>query len=1006
MKKLKLLIILLFISGCFLSKLPVTARGSETISGEIQVLSNVSETEMKKYLEAFSKKYPDIKVTYECLADYESEIKTRLSNGTYGDVLFIPGFLPASQYSTHFSILGQYSVLSGKYNYLDISARAGDNIYGIPSYAYTTGILYNKDVFYYAGISEVPKTTNEFLSALSAIHERTDAIPFYTNYTSPWALQYWEHFPYIDMTGNPDYRYNLFVYEKNPYLEGSTHYQVYELLYEIVERGLCEENPLASDWEKSKQMLNNGEIASIVIGSWAVSQFKAAGTNEDSIAFMPFPHEINGMQYMTISTDYNYAINKNSKYPKAARAYVDFMLDESGYALDHETLSIVKTDPYPESYGSMENVVLLTTGQANNETYNIKQKLSKNLNMEDGSEAQRVIEAAKGYRKETFADIAKDWNSRWEASRPANMKITEREEVPALIDSVLSDSYSVSFSKTEQEFINNQASLTVGYSQNTAPFQYEKEGHFTGLSLDVCEIIQKTTGLSFTYVPFQNTEEMIVALQRGEIDMIAGLDSTMKYEQELKYSKEYSSQMNVIVQNKSIDVSALEHARFASVTGEKNSYSSTHDTELLQTHATFGDAIFAVNNDDADYTVTNYYTADYYIEELECENVSILPLSEPSKLCFAYAPNVDTRLISICNKCIYDIPDETIQMHLREHMKPAEKEITLERFIRSNPITCLMVVSCISILVVTAILLVYLEKSKSAKKQALDVKRYEILASMVDEYIVEYDHLTNTCYFDEKLQKKFGVAKKIQLSSLPAANTNIGIVLQHYNTALEEEKDCTELFRLTDASGTVNWYKLLFHTIYTKDHTPLTVIGKLCNMQKEVEEKEQIEDKAQRDALTGIYNRKGFDRRWTELCKTPEENLPVTIIVLDADDFKGVNDTLGHAGGDAVLQLIANSLTEIFKETSIICRYGGDEFMLCVYNQDADTVRTSLNKLVKSLDIDFVFQDKKRKISISVGAYHTSTLTEFEELFREADKSLYQTKEKGKNGYVLRTEHM
>lgn len=978
-------IFLLF--GCLISKLPVTTLGSEDISGEIQVFSNVADSEMKRYLDAFSKKYPNIKVDYQCLSDYENEIKTLLNNGAYGDVLFLPGFIQSSQYSTYFSVFGQYPALSEKYNYLDISGRAGDSIYGLPSSAYTTGILYNKDVFYYAGISETPKTIDEFLSALTAIKERTDAIPFYTNYTAQWALQSWEQFPYIDMTGNPDYRWNMFVYEKDPYLEGSTHYQVYELLYEIVERGLCEENPLASDWEKSKAMLNNGEIACLVIGSWAVSQFKEAGPNGDSIAFMPFPHEIDGMQYMTVSTDYSYAINKNSEYPEAARAYVDFMLDESGYALDHETISIVKTDPYPESYGNMENVLLLTTGPATNETYKAKQKLSTNLNMEDGSEAQRVIEAAKGYRTETFADITKDWNTRWEASRTPDIKVSEKEEVPALIDSVLSDSYSVSFSQTELEFIADKKSLTVGYSANTAPFQYEKEGSFTGLSLDVCEMVQSSTGLSFTYVPFQNTAEMILALQRGEIDMISGLDANADYEQDLKYSKEYSSQMNVIVQNKSVDISVLENA------------------ESQNDYATYAEAISAVNSGTADYTVMNYYTADYYIEEQECENVSILPLSELSKLCFAFAPNVDTRLISICNKCIYGIPDETIQMHLREYMKPIEKDITLERFIRSNPITCIIVISCIFVLVVTAILLVLLEKSKSAKKQALDVKRYEILASMVDEYILEYDYPTNTCYFDEKLQSKFGVEKNVPLSSPQANNPNVNIVIQYYNAAFTEEKDCTELFRLTDTTGTTNWYKLLFHIIYTEDRNPRTVIGKLCNMQKEVEEKQQIEDKAQRDALTGIYNRKGFDRRLTELYKHPEESLPMTIIVLDADDFKGVNDTLGHAGGDAVLQLISNSLTEIFQDNSIICRYGGDEFMLCVYGQDADTVRLSLNKLVTSLDIDFTFQNNTRKISISAGAYHTSVLTEFDELFQEADKSLYQTKEKGKNGYVLRTEH-
>ena len=152
MKKWKLLITILLMFGCLITKFPVAALGNEEISGEIQVISNVAEAEMRTSLKAFSKKYPNIKVDYQCLSDYEGEIKTLINNGTYGDVLFIPGYIQSTKYCTYFSALGQYQGLSEKYNYLDISARSGDVIYGIPSSAYTTGILYNKDVFYYAGV--------------------------------------------------------------------------------------------------------------------------------------------------------------------------------------------------------------------------------------------------------------------------------------------------------------------------------------------------------------------------------------------------------------------------------------------------------------------------------------------------------------------------------------------------------------------------------------------------------------------------------------------------------------------------------------------------------------------------------------------------------------------------------------------------------------------------------------------------------------------------------------
>lgn len=349
------------------SVMPVSAQ--QSVSGRLEIISNIGEEEMSKYLDGFLKKYPDVEIDYLSYGDYENSIKKRMESGDYGDVLFIPGFVQQEQLGTYFAPMGEYTQLTEKYLYLEMSQRVGKIVYGLPSYAYTAGILYNRDVFYQAGISELPRTMEEFLDALQNIKERTEAIPFFTNYMYPWALQVWENFPYIEMTGNPHYKDNLFIKEKDPFLKDSAHYQVYELLYDIVELGMSEEELKKYTWEQSKNMLVQGDVGCMVIGSWAVSQFKEAASDGEAIAFMPFPNEIDGKQYMTISTDYCYGISRNSDNPEAARAYIEYMLDESGYALDHENLSVVKTDPYPDSYGNMEDVILLCNTPASGSSY-------------------------------------------------------------------------------------------------------------------------------------------------------------------------------------------------------------------------------------------------------------------------------------------------------------------------------------------------------------------------------------------------------------------------------------------------------------------------------------------------------------------------------------------------------------------------------------------------------------------------------------------------------------
>ena len=513
---------------------------AEEIAGKLEILSNIEESMMQEYLEAFRKKYPAVDIQYQYYIDYENEVKARMESGDYGDVLFVPGFVNAKDYTNYFMPLGSYEELSDKYQYMESSKYVEQMVYGIPSSAYLSGIVYNKDVFYQAGISQPPKSIEEFYQALENIKERTDAIPFYTNYAADWPLQFWERFPYIEMTGNSDYAGNVFVNIKNPFSAGSTHYRVYKLLYDIVQGGLSESNPLMSDWELSKVWLNEGKIGCMAIGSWAVSQCKEAGENGDAIAFMPFPNEIDGRQYMSIFTDYNYAVSKNSQNKEAARAYIDFMLDESGYALNRETLSVVRTDPYPDSYGNMENVILLMNYPATGENYEKKLKLASKLNLEDNSETKRIIEAALQIRNESFDDIMVDWNKRWESSRTPDMTVSEI-QVNALLESVITDNYEVKFSQTEQQFIEEKQTIRVGYVRNIVPFQQEKEQQFYGVAQEICQIVQENTGLEMEYLSYDNTEQMVEALKRGEIEMIAGIDKNAGYQNEMLFSKEYVS---------------------------------------------------------------------------------------------------------------------------------------------------------------------------------------------------------------------------------------------------------------------------------------------------------------------------------------------------------------------------------------------------------------------------------------------------------------------------------
>ncbi len=92
-----------------------------------------------------------------------------------------------------------------------------DDVYGIPSMANVQGIVYNKAVFEAAGITEVPRTPDEFIEDLKLIKEKTDAIPLYTNFAAQWTMTAWDAYIGVGATGDPDFTLEGLAKGENPF---------------------------------------------------------------------------------------------------------------------------------------------------------------------------------------------------------------------------------------------------------------------------------------------------------------------------------------------------------------------------------------------------------------------------------------------------------------------------------------------------------------------------------------------------------------------------------------------------------------------------------------------------------------------------------------------------------------------------------------------------------------------------------------------------------------------
>lgn len=401
-----------------------SSSNDEGISGEITVITNrtdLVDTDFAEYKTAFEESHPGTTVNFEPITDYEGDVAIRMQTSDYGDVLMIPNTVKNTQFSTYFEPLGTVEELSGKYEAAYLNAKQSDGIvYGLPSLANAQGICYNKEVFANAGIDKLPVTPEEFLGDLKIIKDKGECEnPYYTNFAAGWTLTQWQDHAWGTCTADPDYHNNGMPNEQNPFEDGKSNYVVHKLLFDIVAEGLCEKDPTTTDWEASKGMLARGEIGCMVLGSWAIAQMKEAaekeGLSPDVIGYMPFPVNVNGKQYSTAGADYCYAININSSNKATARAWIDYMVDESGYALKQGSISIVKGDPFPDTLADFAEVEMIIDNPATPENEGKFDTLSSEseINLYAEPEKQRIVEAAMGSTKETFGDIMADWNTRW-----------------------------------------------------------------------------------------------------------------------------------------------------------------------------------------------------------------------------------------------------------------------------------------------------------------------------------------------------------------------------------------------------------------------------------------------------------------------------------------------------------------------------------------------------------------------------------------------------------------
>lgn len=231
-----------------------------------------------------------------------------------------------------------------------------------------------------------------------------------------------------------------------------------------------------------------------------------------------------------------------------------------------------------------------------------------------------------------------------------------------------------------------------------------------------------------------------------------------------------------------------------------------------------------------------------------------------------------------------------------------------------------------------------------------------------------------------------------------------GVSRQH--AMMRRRSDGTvEVSDLDSTNGTfVNGAQIRHFTLSDGDRIQIGSVTILkFSYQDSLEEQfqQQLYESATRDPLTQSYNRRAFDEQLEkDFSHAQRHNLPLSLVILDVDHFKRINDAHGHPAGDHVLQRLAATIMASLRTEDAFCRIGGEEFAVIMRDcteLEAMQLAERLRRLVASTQFVYGGQVMPVTISLGVASFSHSRHTRTGELVEESDRCLYEAKRRGRN---------
>jgi diguanylate cyclase (GGDEF)-like protein/PAS domain S-box-containing protein len=351
----------------------------------------------------------------------------------------------------------------------------------------------------------------------------------------------------------------------------------------------------------------------------------------------------------------------------------------------------------------------------------------------------------------------------------------------------------------------------------------------------------------------------------------------------------------------------------------------------------------------------------------------------------------------------HDLEDEEYQLLKRRYIK--EKETNKTTVLVINIGTALAFV-----IILMAIIFIFRDNearliAEESVKKSEDRLKIAIKGSKIGVW--DWDIVNNILVWDDRMYSLYGIKKEDFAGAYEAWQAGLhpddrARSHEEIQKALHDEKEFDTEFRVVWSDKSIHYIKASGLINRDPDGKPIRMIGMNWDITEPNMLKEELFKLSTFDELTGLYNRRGFkflvEQRMKEAARSKQS---IVLFLIDLDQMKKINDQFGHNVGDVAIKDTAKLLKRSFRETDIISRWGGDEFVVLgvdTSEKDVPAIKQRLEADIKEYNST---TSKSFKLSMSVGEFiiNHDTQNSLDEIILEADKRMYQQK-KASRGHL------